>query len=267
MLAPGEILSDRPASRLESPRLPVDSALGCTRHSSRVPISELLTRSASSMEQRYDLPMRRPVRLLASVHPGNTARVGHRRTVLQVRVRACLMVSTTIAALGCRRVGSDASSFSGRECFRVQAAGPMSSRDSTNISRLYRHVRMDSTHVRWNEIAPGPSEMRYLYLDSTVESWGYRSNYWAKDARSDSLHWWAGNGFSGITLVLTPSDSMLVGYATVGGDAPGSHPRHMGQVRAEPVDCGPLLRRRPPNPDSGWSRAEDTTRPVGKSSQ
>lgn len=83
--------------------------------------------------------------------------------------------------------------------------------------------------------------MRYLYLDSTVESWGYGPNYWAKDARSDSLHWWAGNGFSGITLVLIPSDSMLVGYATVDGDVPEIPPRHMGRVRAEPVPCGPLL--------------------------
>ena len=207
------------------------------------------------------------MRLLASVHRGSTAQVGHRRTVLQVQLRACLMVSTTIAALGCRHVGSDASRFPARECFRVVAAGPMSTRDSTNISRLYRHVRMDSTHVRWNKIAPGPPEMRYLYLDSTVESWVYRSNYWAKDARSDSVRWWAGDGFSGITLVLTPSDSMLVGYATVGGDAPGIPPRQMGQVRAEPVDCGPLLRRRLPDPDSGWSRTDDTTSHVTQTSQ
>lgn len=184
----------------------------------------------------------------------------------QIHFRACLMVSAVIAAFGCRRVGSDARRFPSRECFRVVAAGPMSSRDSTNIARLYRHIRMDSTHVRWNEIAPGPPEMRYLYLDSTVESWGYRGK-WAKDERSDSIHWWAGNGFSGITLVLDPSDSLLVGYAIVGGDAPGGHPRNMGQVRAEPVDCGPLLHRRPPDPDSGWSSTEDTTRPGTQSSQ
>jgi hypothetical protein len=171
--------------------------------------------------------------------------------VLQAQLRACLLVSTAMAAFGCRRVGSDANLFSGRECFRVVAAESMSARDSHNISTLYRHVRMDSTHVRWNEIAPGPPAMRYLYLDSTVESWGYGPGYWAKDARSDSLHWWAGNGFSGITLVLIPSDGMLVGYATVDGDVPEIPPRHMGRVRAEPVPCGPLLRRRPPDPDSG----------------
>lgn len=132
--------------------------------------------------ERYDLPLGRRLHLLIAARPDSTHRLCCSRTALRMRFRNWLMVSTAVAALGCRRAEVDNSRFSGLECFRVVAAGPMSSRDSTNISTLYQHVRMDSTHVRWNsEVDSATRETRYLYLDSTVESWGYEG-YWAKDA-------------------------------------------------------------------------------------
>lgn len=173
---------------------------------------------------------------------------------------ACLVTWGAAATLGCRRTGSYNGQSLRSECFRVTPAGPMRGRDSVKVAKLFRLVRMDSTHVRWNaEVDSATRELRYLYLDPEAESLGYIANFWAKDARSDSLHWWGGNGFSSVELVLTPQGHSLVGYETVGGDAPGGHPRRVGLVRADPVACGPLLlHRSPPDPDSGWSTAEDT---------
>ena len=116
---------------------------------------------------------------------------------------------------------------------------------------------MDSTHIHWNsDVDSATMGLRHLYLLPEVESAGYAVNFWANDARSDSVHLWGGDGFRGVQLALAPHGHSLIGSATVGGDAPGGYPRYVGLVRADPVGCGPLLHRRAA--DAGWSTDDDT---------
>ena len=192
---------------------------------------------------------------------GATKRIlSRRRAVARAVARASLLAAVGVSTTVCWRAESPARRIVGSGCFRVAPSGPMSTRDSTKIATLFQLVRMDSTHMRWNsEVDSATRQLRYLYLSPVVENRGWSFNAWSKDAMSGSLRWWGGNGFSAVELVLTPVGRSLAGYATVGGDAPGGHPRYLGPVRADPAACGPLLHRRPSNPDSGWSTDGDTT--------
>ena len=184
----------------------------------------------------------------------------HHRAMSRAVAGASLLVAFGGSATACRHAESTDHRRLDSGCFRVAPSGSMSTRDSAKIVTLFRLVRMDSTHMRWNsEVDSATRQLRYLYLSPAVETWGWSFNAWSRDAASDSLRWWGGNGFSAVELVLAPAGRSLIGYATVGGDAPGGHPRYLGLVRADPTACGPLLHRRPPDPDSGWSTDENTT--------
>ena len=169
-------------------------------------------------------------------------------------MRACAFWPSlgVAAAVGCTNAEPANNKSATSECFSVTPAGPMRRRDSVKLSKVFRIVRLDSTHIRWNaDVDSTTRKLRYLYLDPKIESLGYGVNFWAQDSHSDTVHIWGGNGFAGVHLALARRGASLLGPATVGGDAPGVGPRFLGLVRADPVACGSLVLRRPA--DAGWS--------------
>jgi len=167
-------------------------------------------------------------------------------------ISALSVVLTMAIPFACGQPASPPRQTSAKDCYRVTPAGPMSQRDSIKISALFRLVRLDTTHVRWNAETDSVSRnFRYMYLIPEVESWGYQLNYWSERPPTDSLWLGAGTGFSAVVLTLAPHGRTLFGYAIVGGDAPVP-PQRMGLVRADPAACGALANRRPPKPDTTW---------------
>lgn len=178
------------------------------------------------------------------------------RTVSRTHAsRPSLLFLLALAAVGCQRSAPAAPLSLTAGCFHVSPAGPMSSVDSDAIAKAFSIVRLDSTHLGVDEEDPNTEpdpmafRMRYAYLSPQAESLRYRSNAWADEAHSDSIHVWAGNVSSHIELILVPRGQLLTGYANTArdiallGDTMTPRARYMGLVRADIVVCGELQHR------------------------
>ena len=114
-------------------------------------------------------------------------------------------------------------------CFVVKPAGPMIARDSALLGRI--GVLWIDTEVVGTTF-PG---LRRIKVGKALSPL-YTMNAWRKDSLTDSVHWYIGHAYGGVSFTLLRKHERLSGSASEVGDA-APIVRRMGDVVADAVSC------------------------------